>query len=81
MDVAGGTGVSVTFAAPMGDGSRGSEGRIAVSLNYSSLTGSLDQWFGGRVITSDIDFIVEAPISGESTWWSNVVGGTVSYTC
>ncbi|MCL1593849.1 MAG: pilus assembly protein [Actinomycetia bacterium] len=81
MDIAGGSGVTVTFATPTGDGSRGSEGTIIVSLNYSSLTGSLDSWFGGKVIDSDIDFVIESPITGASTWWDDVGGGGASYSC
>jgi Flp pilus assembly protein TadG len=81
MDIAGGYAVVVTFAGPDGDGSRGSEGSISVTLTYTSVTGALDQWFGGAVISSDVDFIVEAPISGAATWWGDVSSGTVSHTC
>ena len=55
MDIAGGSGVVVSFGTPEGDGSRGSEGTVTVALSYSSITGSLDQWFGGTAITSMLD--------------------------
>ena len=60
-------------------GGRGSEGIITVALAYTSLTGSLDQWFGSRSLTSDIDFIVEQPITGAAQWWTS--GGQTSHTC
>ena len=81
MDVAGSYAVVINFATPTGDGSRGSEGTVSVTLTYASVTGALDQWFGGNTIASDIDFVVEAPISGAGTWWTDVAGGTGSYSC
>jgi Flp pilus assembly protein TadG len=79
---AGNATITVTLTDGSGgvdDGSRGSEGRIVVSLAYTSLTGSLDVFFGPRNLTSDIDFILEQPLTGESQWWNSGSGGT--FTC
>jgi Flp pilus assembly protein TadG len=81
MDIAGGYPVLITFAAKDGDGSRGSEGSITVSLTYSSITGAVDQWFAGKKIDSSIDFVIEAPITGPGQWWDDVGGGSSSYSC
>jgi len=81
MDIAGGYAVTITFGTPTGDGSRGSEGQVSVSLSYTSITGALDQWFGGTTIDSSIDFVIESPISGSSTWWTDVGGGSASHSC
>jgi Flp pilus assembly protein TadG len=81
MDIAGAYAVVVSFGTPEGDGSRGSEGTVTVTLSYSSITGSLDQWFGGKAIGSSVDFVVEAPISGASSWWTDVGNGIASHSC
>jgi len=94
MDIAGGYEVIVTFGTnppssgpsnPIDDGSRGSEGQIEVSLSYTSITGALDQWFGGKTISSTIEFVIEAPISGASQWWTEAAtppaSGTASHPC
>ncbi len=81
MDIAGGYAVTITFNTLKGDGSRGSEGRIDVSLGYTSITGALDQWFGGKTISSTIDFVIEAPISGASTWWTEAATPPASHPC
>lgn len=81
MDLAGGSAVTVAFATPTGDGTRGSEGTITVTLTYSSITGALDQWFGGKLIKSEVDFAVESPTSGSATWWDDVGSGTTSVSC
>lgn len=75
MDI-GGSIVTVTLAAAdvADTGNRGSEGRITVQVTYQSITGFLDQWLGGKVITSDIDFNLEQPTTGQASWWA---GGTV----
>jgi hypothetical protein len=81
MDIAGGT-ITVTLTDGSGgsdDGSRGSEGRIVIGLAYSSLTGVLNQWFADRTLSSDINFIVEQPLTGEAQWWGGGGGGT--FTC
>jgi Flp pilus assembly protein TadG len=81
MDIAGNSAVVITFGATDGDGSRGSEGTITVSLTYASITGALDQWFGGKMIGSSIDFVVEAPIDGSSKWWTDVGNGVGGISC
>jgi TadE-like protein len=77
---------NATVVVSLGDGSggvdpggRGSEGRITVALSYTSLTGVLDQFFGSKSLTSDIDFIVEQPLTGAAQWWTS--GATTSFTC
>jgi Flp pilus assembly protein TadG len=80
MDI-GGSIVTVTLAAatsPAEAGNRGSEGRITVQVTYQSITGFLDGWLGGKQITSDIDFNLEQPITGEAAWWHGGVGGSVT---
>ena len=80
MDI-GGSIVTVTLGAatsPAESGSRGSEGRITVEVTYQSITGFLDGWLGGKQITSDIDFNLEQPITGEAAWWNAGAGGTVT---
>ena len=80
MDI-GGSIVTVTLGAatsPADPGDRGSEGRITVQVTYQSITGFLDTWLGGKQITSDIDFNLEQPITGEATWWNSGAGGTVT---
>jgi Flp pilus assembly protein TadG len=80
MDI-GGSIVTVTLAAatsPAEAGNRGSEGRITVQVTYQSITGFLDGWLGGKQITSDIDFNLEQPITGEASWWNGGVGGSVT---
>lgn len=81
MDIAGGYAVVINFATPTGDGSRGSEGTITVTLTYASVTGALDQWFGGTTIDSQVDFVIESPISGSATWWDDVGNGSGGHTC
>lgn len=80
MDIGGST-VTVTLAAatsPPEAGNRGSEGRITVQVTYQSITGFLDGWLGGKQITSDIDFNLEQPTTGEASWWNSGAGGTVT---
>jgi hypothetical protein len=72
----------VTFfdaSAGISDGARASIGRIQVALTPESLTGMFDGLIGGKTITSDIDFILEQPITPEAKWWNDGAGGT--YTC
>lgn len=78
MDI-GGSIVTVTLgpADASDPGNRGSEGRITVQVTYQSITGFLDGWLGGKQITSDIDFNVEQPTTGQATWWG---GGSVTCT-
>jgi hypothetical protein len=68
--------ISVSIAPDTGDGSRGSTGRLTVSMPFTGLTGALDAWFGSTTLTSDIYFFVEIPRSTSPQWWA---GG--SYTC
>ncbi len=80
MDIGGST-VTVTLGAatsPADPGDRGSEGRITVQVTYQSITGFLDTWLGGKQITSDIDFNLEQPITGEAAWWNSGAGGTLT---
>ena len=80
MDI-GGSIVTVTLGAattPAEAGTRGSEGRITVQVTYQSITGFLDAWLGGKEITSDIDFNLEQPTTGEASWWNSGAGGTVT---
>ena len=81
MDVTGG-GVTVTLSpgsSPADPGDRGSTGRIQVTVVYSSITGAVDQFFDGKTLSSDIDFILEQPLTGEAQWWNTGSGGT--FTC
>ncbi|MCZ7533296.1 MAG: pilus assembly protein [Acidimicrobiia bacterium] len=81
MDI-GGSNVTVTLGAatdPPEAGNRGSEGRITVQLTYQSITGFLDTWLGGKQITSDVDFNLEQPTTGQASWWNDGSGG--SATC
>lgn len=76
MDLADGA-ITVTLTPDaLDDGSRGSKGQITVSMPYTGLTGTMDQWFGGASFTSDIYFITELPRSSAGQWWA---GGT--HTC
>lgn len=82
MDSVGG-GVTVTLSAATGTpdpGDQGSIGRIRVTTTYSSLTGVVDQFFNGRSLSSDIDFILEQPLSGEAQWWNSGAGGVQTCT-
>jgi hypothetical protein len=87
MDLAGNPGASVTLegVALNGDleGGRNAEGRIVVSLTYSSITGAVEGFFGGTVLTSDIDFRLEQPAAGNAAWWDEVggAGGSGSHDC
>ncbi|KAA3638661.1 MAG: pilus assembly protein [Armatimonadetes bacterium] len=77
----GGSTVTVTLSAatsPAEAGNRGSEGRIAVQVTYQSITGFLDAWLGGKQITSDVDFNLEQPTTGEASWWNTGLGGSVT---
>jgi hypothetical protein len=81
MDLSDGV-VVVTFAdasAGIDDGARASVGRIQVTLTPLSLTGMFDGLMGGQTITSDIDFILEQPLTPEAEWWNDGAGG--SFTC
>lgn len=72
----------VTFAdasAGIDDGARSSVGRIQITLSPNSLTGMFDGLMGENTITSDIDFILEQPITPEAAWWNDGAGG--SHTC
>jgi hypothetical protein len=72
----------ITFAdasAGIDDGARSSVGRIQVSLSPNSLTGMFDGLMGVDTITSDIDFVLEQPITPEAAWWNDGAGG--SHTC
>ena len=81
MDLGDGNRVITFFDASAGidDGARSSVGRIQVTLTPSSLTGMFDGLINGNTITSDIDFILEQPITPEAHWWNDGAGGT--YTC
>ena len=81
MDRGSGTFVVTFFDASAGidDGARASVGRIQVTLTPESLTGMFDGLMGGKTITSDIDFVLEQPITPEAEWWNDGAGGT--YTC
>lgn len=61
------------------DGSRSSIGRIQVTLKPKSLTGMFDGLINGNTISSDIDFVLEQPITPEAQWWNDGAGG--SHTC
>ncbi len=77
-----GSGVTVTLGSgnPAPDpGDQGSIGRITVTTTYSSLTGVVDQFFHGKSLSSDIDFVLEQPLAGEAQWWNSGAGGT--HTC
>jgi hypothetical protein len=81
MDLGDGT-LVITFAdgsAGVDDGARESVGRILVELTPNSLTGMFDGLMNGNTITSDIDFVLEQPITPEAYWWNDGDGG--SYTC
>ena len=72
----------VTFAdasAGIDDGARSSVGRILITLSPNSLTGMFDGFIGENTITSDIDFVLEQPITPEAAWWNDGAGG--SHTC
>ncbi len=80
MDLASGAVVALAPADdPTDPGTRGTIGRITVNLSYVSLTGAVDQFSTGMTISSDIDFVLEQPASGEAQWWSGGSGG--SHTC
>jgi hypothetical protein len=81
MDLADGN-LIITFAdasAGIDDGARSSVGRIQVTLSPSTLTGMFDGLVGGGTVTSDIDFVLEQPITPEAAWWNDGAGG--SHTC
>lgn len=81
MDLATGK-VVVSFEHGSGegdDGSRSSIGRIKVILTPKSLTGMFDGFIGGNAIASDIDFVLEQPVTPEALWWNGGNGGT--HTC
>ncbi len=81
MDTKGG-GITVTLGSgnPTPDpGDQGSVGRITVTTTYASITGVVDQFFNGRSLSSDIDFVLEQPLNGEAQWWNSGAGGV--HTC
>ena len=87
MDLSGKPATTVTLEAVAvngdSEGGRNAEGRITVSLTYSSITGAIDSVFGGTTIASDIDFRLEQPASGNAAWWDDVggAGGASTHTC
>jgi Flp pilus assembly protein TadG len=66
MGLASGTGTYATLAVvqPNGDGfnARGATGNSSVTVDYESLTGFLDFAFGGLTLSSDVNFLLEAPL-------------------
>jgi Flp pilus assembly protein TadG len=80
MDLAKGPVITLGPADDASDsGERGTVGRITVSMTYSSLTGFIDAFGSDITLSSDIDFVLEQPQSGEAQWWNGGSGG--SYTC
>lgn len=81
MDLGDGNRVIKFYDASAGidDGARSSVGRIQVTLTPNSLTGMFDGLINGNTITSDIDFVLEQPITPEAHWWNDGAGGT--HTC
>ena len=80
MDLAKGPVITLGPADDASDaGERGTVGRITVSMTYSSLTGFVDAFASGTTLSSDIEFVLEQPKSGEAQWWNGGSGG--SHTC
>ena len=69
----------VTITPISTDGTTGGLAQITISSTYQTITGMLDNVFGGIDIESTIEFRIEQPMTGETDWWADGAGG--SYTC
>ena len=80
MDVIAATQSPTVELAPIGAQSIiGGQAQITVSANLRTITGFLDPIFGGRTVSSSIEFRLEQPLDGEPQWWNGGTGG--SYSC
>jgi hypothetical protein len=77
MGLAGGTGtfVTLTIVQPNGDGfdARGATGNSSVTVDYESLTGFLDFAFGALTLSSDVNFLLEAPLDKSDATWTGTL--------
>ncbi|MGI9584016.1 MAG: TadE/TadG family type IV pilus assembly protein [Acidimicrobiia bacterium] len=77
MELAGGAGTfaTLTIAQPNTDGfaARGATGNSSVTVSYQSLTGFLDFIFGGLTLSSDVNFLLEAPLDKSDATWTGTL--------
>ncbi len=77
MGLAGGSGthVTLTIVQPNDQGfdARGATGNSAVAVDYESLTGFLDFAFGDLTISSDVNFLLEAPLDMTDAAWTGTL--------
>jgi Flp pilus assembly protein TadG len=71
--------VTITLTPLSASGTTDGQAQITVAANVQTLTGFLDFAFGQIALTSNIEFRLEEPISGEAQWWNAGAGG--SFTC
>jgi Flp pilus assembly protein TadG len=77
MGLAGGSGTfaTLTIVQPNSDGfdARGATGNSAVTVDYESLTGFLDFAFGDLTLSSDVNFLLEAPLDMTDAGWTGTL--------
>lgn len=77
MGLAGGTGTfaTLTIVQPNSDGfdARGATANSAVTVDYESLTGFLDFAFGSLTLSSDANFLLEAPLDKSDATWTGTL--------
>jgi hypothetical protein len=77
MGLAGGSGtfVTLTIVQPNDQGfdARGATGNSAVTVDYESLTGFLDFAFGDLTLSSDVNFLLEAPLDMTDAAWTGTL--------
>ena len=77
MDLAGGPGtfVTLTIVQPndQGFGARGATGNSSVMVEYESLTGFFDSIFGDQTLSSDVNFLLEAPLDMTDATWTGTL--------
>ena len=77
MGLAGGSGTfaTLTIVQPNNDGfdARGATGNSAVTVDYESLTGFLDFAFGDLTLSSDVNFLLEAPLDKSDAGWTGTL--------
>ena len=69
---------TVTLTPISSESVRGGLASITVQTNLDSLTGFLDETFGGIRLESSVEFRLELPTSGEPAWWVGGAGGSVT---
>ncbi len=77
MGLAGGSGTfaTLTIVQSNSDGfdARGATGNSAVTVDYESLTGFLDFAFGDLTLSSDVNFLLEAPLDMTDAGWTGTL--------